>query len=114
MKRYRVKINGKTFNVELESVEEFEGAIKEAKPVTEEKEVVKREGSVEILSPIQGTVLDVLVTKGKKVKKGDVLLLIEAMKLENEVNAPSDGEIVDIVVSKGQAVASNDLLITMK
>ena len=70
---------------------------------------------------LDGIVVDVLGKVEKQsgdswitLKKGDVLVLIEAMKLENEVNAPSDGEIVDVVVSKGQAVASNDLLITMK
>ena len=115
MKNYKVKINGKTFDVVLESVEEIEVAKEVKKEIKKEtKEVSGIEGTKDVLSPIQGNVIDVLVKKGQKVKKGDVLLLIEAMKLENEVNAPSDCEIVDILVSKGQTVTSNELLVKIK
>ena len=69
---------------------------------------------IEIFSPIQGNVINVLVSKGQKVKKGDVLLLIEAMKLENEVNSISDGEIVEVLVEKGQSVSNNQLLVKLK
>lgn len=114
MKKYRVKINGKVFNVELEAIEESVETIKEAKPLKEEVKETSFEGGVEILAPIQGNVIDILVKKGDKVKKGDVLLLIEAMKLENEVNAISDGEIVEILVNKGQSVSTNQLLVKIK
>ena len=60
------------------------------------------------------SIYNVLVKVGQKVKKGDVLLLVEAMKLENEVNAPIDGEILDIMISKGQTVTSNQLLVKIK
>ena len=117
MKKYRVKVNGKTYNVVLESVEETVEAVTE-----EKKETVKKEETVEkdtsnttnVFAPIQGNVLNVLVEKGKKVKKGDVLLLIEAMKLENEVNSPVDGEIVDVLVNKGQEVTNNQILVKIK
>ena len=114
MKNYRVKINGKTFNVVLEAVEEVEESAVKEKKVEMEKVITTVEGSVDVLSPIQGNVIDVLVKKGQKVKKGDALLLIEAMKLENEVNAPNDGEIIDILVNKGQSVTSNQLLVKIK
>lgn len=117
MKTYKVKVNGKSYIVELESIEETSQTI--AKKETKKEEKVKSEttaitGAKEVLSPIQGNVIDVLVKVGQKVKKGDVLLLIEAMKLENEVNAHIDGEIVEILVSKGQNVANNEVLIRIK
>lgn len=113
MKNYKVKINGKTYNVQLEAVEEVEGNISQGK-VIEKKETLIDSNAIEVNSPIQGTILDVLVKQGQVVKKGDVLVMIEAMKLENEVNAPSDGEIVEVCVSKGQNVTSNQLLVKMK
>lgn len=113
MKNYRVKINGKTFNVVLESIEEVNDKIID-KPKEIKQEEVKITGSIDVCAPIQGNVIDVLVKKGQKVKKGDVLLLIEAMKLENEVNASQDGEIAEILVEKGQSVATNQVLVKMK
>lgn len=114
MKNYRVRINGKTFNVQLESVEEIEEKIVKEKNVEEEKTNDVEKNTKDVLAPIQGNIIEVLVKKGQKVKKGDVLLLIEAMKLENEVNAPVDGEIVEISVNKGQSVTSNQLLVKIK
>ena len=113
MKKYKVKINGKMYNVELEAIEEVE-----EKVITEnnKEKVISNDTKdcFEVLSPIQGNVINVLVSKGQKVKKGDVLLIIEAMKLENEVNSISDGEVVDILVEKGQSVANNQLLVKIK
>ena len=116
MKKYRVKINGKVFHVELEAIEEVNEPVKEVKQVKEEKvnKEAKVEGCVDILAPIQGNVINVLVKTGDKVKKGDVLLLIEAMKLENEVNAISDGEVVEVLVKKGETVTTNQLLVKIK
>ena len=113
MKKYRVKINGKVFDVELESIEEVESK-KETSVVKKEEKVVSKNDSesLKILAPIQGSVLDILVKKGDKVKKGDILLLIEAMKLENEVNAICDCEIKDVLVKKGDSVKTNEVLIT--
>jgi len=115
MKIYKVKVNGKTYEVQLESVEEVKGSVQEKVPSkqVEQKPVSSSEGK-EILSPIQGNVVNVLVKVGQKVKKGDVLLLIEAMKLENEVNAPFDGEVVEVLVNKGQNVTNQQLLVKIK
>ena len=114
MKLYRVKVNGKTYHVELESIEEIEKSVEvETKEVVVKKEK-SSEDAISVFAPIQGQVLDVLVKVGQKVKKGDVLLLIEAMKLENEVNAPEDGEVVEVLTDKGQSVTANQLLVRMK
>lgn len=115
MKTYRVKINGKTYNVQLEAIEETSGTlVKEEQPVKEEKVVTSTKEGEEVLSPIQGNLLNVLVKEGQKVKKGDVLVIIEAMKLENEVNAPRDCEIVEVLVDKGQTVSSDQVLVKIK
>ena len=115
MKKYRVKINNKVFDVVLEEVEEVKGTIKEEKDVKKEgKSISNIEGVEEVVAPIQGNVIDVKIKPNDKVKKGDVLLLIEAMKLENEVNAPCDCEIVEILVNKGETVNTNQLLVRIK
>ena len=115
MKTYRVKINGKTYNVQLEAIEETSSTLaKEEQPVKEEKVVTSTKEGEEVLSPIQGNLLNVLVKEGQKVKKGDVLVIIEAMKLENEVNAPRDCEIVEVLVDKGQTVSSDQVLVKIK
>ncbi len=114
MKTYRVKINGKTYNVQLEAIEETAGTLVSKEEVKKEEVVTSSKDGEEILSPIQGNVLNVLVKEGQKVKKGDVLVIIEAMKLENEVNAPRDCEIVEVLVSKGQTAETNQVLVKFK
>ena len=124
MKIYKVKVNGKTYEVQLESVDEVKTETATSSE-TKTKEAPKKETSkktssssstnlVEVVAPIQGNVIDVKVKVGDKVKKGDVLLLIEAMKLENEVNSPSDGEVAEVIVSKGQQVTTKQLLLKIK
>lgn len=114
MKIYKIKVNGKSYKVELEAIEEVASeTIKEVKK-EEVKKVVSTGEGTEVLAPIQGNVVDVKVSVGTKVKKGQVLLLIEAMKLENEVLSPVDGEVSEILVSKGKTVANKELLIKIK
>ncbi len=60
-----------------------------------------------------GTILDIKVSAGQSVKKGDVLLILEAMKMENEILAARDGVIGAIVTSKGASVNSGDTLLTL-
>ena len=124
MKIYKVKVNGKTYEVQLESVDEVKtesATSSEAKTKEAPKKETSKKASsssstnlVEVVAPIQGNVIDVKVKVGDKVKKGDVLLLIEAMKLDNEVNSPSDGEVVEVIVSKGQQVTTKQLLLKIK
>ena len=60
-----------------------------------------------------GNILDVRIAPGDSVKAGDTLLILEAMKMENEISAPQDGTIATIDVRKGDTVSSGDLLVTM-
>lgn len=66
----------------------------------------------EILAPISGRVIDIPAKKGCKVERGQVIIVLEAMKMENEIKSPETRWIKDIVVTKGQSVKSGDTLVT--
>ena len=104
MKIYKVKVNGKVYEVELESVTESNQTIQEEKPAV--VDAPKSAGDTPVLSPMAGTILKIEVAVGDTVKKGQTLLILEAMKLENEIVAAQDGTVKAISVTKGQAVTS--------
>lgn len=107
MKLYKVKVNGKVYEIELESVTETKNPITSeitAKPLTSSS-------THSVNSPMQGTILKVHAQKGKAVKKGSVLFILEAMKLENEILAPVDGVIQEVLTTVGQKVDANQLLV---
>jgi biotin carboxyl carrier protein len=112
MKKYRVKVNGKVYEVELEAIEEVKGSI-EAPKATAAPVSAKAEGDQEILAPIGGKVLDIKVKVGDKVNKGDTVIIIEAMKLENEVKSAFTGTVKAIKVSSGAMVQNKDVLIVL-
>ncbi|MDY6392187.1 MAG: biotin/lipoyl-containing protein [Bacilli bacterium] len=123
MKVYKIKVNGKSYRVELEAIENVGASapVSEAKPSTPAPAAAapapKADGPVagnEVLAPIQGVISNVLVKVGDKVKKGDQLLIIEAMKLENPVVSPFDGEVAEILVAKGQNVAAKDRIVVVR
>ena len=70
-------------------------------------------GAEAIKSPMPGTINAVNVTAGQAVKKGDVLCILEAMKMENEIKAPRDGSVASVNVTKGQSVSSGDVLLSL-
>ena len=119
MKIYKIKVNGKSYRVELEAIDEVKNEEKPAEKVEEKKaeqpaaKPANAEGRA-VEAPIQGTVINVKVKPGDNVKKGDSLLVIEAMKLENDVVSPFDGEVLEVLVSKGQSVAAKDVVVTIK
>ena len=114
MKIYKVKVNGKTYKVELEAIDEVKSETSFVEVKKEDKPAGSTGEGIEVLAPIQGSVVNLKVKVGDKVKKGDVILLIEAMKLENEVNSPVDGVVSEILVSKGQSVTNKQLLMKIK
>lgn len=67
-------------------------------------------GGQTVSAPMPGTVLKVLVSQGQAVKKGDVLLILEAMKMENEIFAPCDGTVASVSVSSGSSVSTGDAM----
>lgn len=122
MKRYNVTVNGNIYQVEVEEVKgEFSSVpnTTENKPIVTEQvqkpaaapSVKKSNASGEkISSPMPGTIVKINVNEGAKIKKGDVLFVLEAMKMENEIMSSVDGTIAEINVSKGAAVNTGDVL----
>ena len=113
MKVYKVKVNNKVYEVEVEAVDEVKGSI-ETKEEPVRNENVTSEGANSILAPIAGKVLDVKVKPGDMVKKGQTVAVIEAMKLENEIQSAYDGKVKDIVVKVGDDVHNKDVLIVLE
>ena len=111
MKKYRVNVNGTAYEVEIE---EMTGA-PAAAPVAAPAAAPAASGAGEsITSPMPGNILAVNVAAGDMVKKGQVLMVLEAMKMENEIMAPQDGKVTSVAVAKGAAVESGALLCTIQ
>ncbi len=110
MKKYVVKVNGKVYEVELESVTETDAKIEVATQAA--KPQVSGDGEV-VKAPMQGNIIDVKVNVGDKVSSGDVLVVLEAMKLENDIVAPVSGTVKAVNVSKGQTVNNGDKLVVI-
>lgn len=107
MKIYKVKVNDKVYKVELESVEETKDSIQTSSP--QEKPMGKT-----IDSPMQGTIQKIFVKAGQVVKKGDSLMILEAMKLENDITAEKNYVVEDVLVQVGDNVNSSQPLIRVR
>ena len=110
MKNLTVTVNGVAYNVTVE--ENTNGAAPVAAPAASPVAPAAA-GSVPVNAPMPGTILDIKVKAGAAVKAGDVVMILEAMKMENEISAPQDGTIASIDVRKGDTVNSGDVLYTM-
>ena len=111
MKIYKVKVNGKVYEVELESVTEAQGTVKADAPAAAQPSAPATSGDgVKVLAPMQGKILSVKVSVGSQVKKGQVIAILEAMKMENEVVSTADGVVKEIKVSKDQTVNNQDVI----
>ena len=82
-------------------------------PKTEAKPAAALAGGIQIKSPLPGSVIKVLVSEGQAVKKGETLLTLESMKMENAIMAEADGTVKQIAVTPGQNVMQDDLLIVL-
>ena len=109
MKKYRVNVNGTAYEVEIE---EMTGA-PAAAPVAAAPAAPAGAGE-RVAAPMPGNILSVNVAAGDTVKKGQVLMILEAMKMENEIMAPCDGKVTAVAVTKGAAVESGALLCTIQ
>jgi glutaconyl-CoA decarboxylase len=136
MRKFRINVNGNSYDVE---VEELGGAayapaqavkaapvaapapaapvVAATAPAPAEAPVKKAAAAAaegtQIKSPMPGAILDVRVKEGDEVKKGDVLLILEAMKMENEIQAPSAGKVAGVYIDKGSSVNAGDLLVVI-
>lgn len=111
MKIYKVKVNGKVYEVELESVTESQAKIETPKAAEAPKAApaAPAEG-VKVLCPMQGSIIKVNVAVGASVKRGQTLMILEAMKLENEIQSPIDGTVKQLFVAKGEAADAGKVL----
>ena len=111
MKKYRVTVNGTAYEIELE---ELTGAAPAAAPAAATAPApaaaAAHAGGEQVTSPMPGTILSVNVAAGDAVKRGQVLMILEAMKMENEIMCPCDGRIASVNTSKGASVESGTLL----
>ncbi len=118
MKKYIVTVSGKKYEVEVEEVGASEASVEKVVEVKVSNEDVKKEAAISkpsagrttIKAPMPGTILDVRISKGQNIKKGDVMFILEAMKMENEIMAGEDGTVVDVVILKGTSVNTDDVL----
>ena len=109
MKKYRVTVNGTAYEIELEELTGAAPAPAAAPPAPAPASAAPA-GGEQVTSPMPGTILDVKVSQGASVKKGDVLMILEAMKMENEIMCPCDGKVASINAANGAAVESGTLL----
>ncbi len=119
MKNLRITVNGVAYDVQVEEL----GAGAAPAPVAAAPAPKAApapaaaptggKGSIEVNSPMPGTIVSIAVTAGQAVKKGDTLVVIEAMKMENEITAPQDGTVASINCTKGESVDSGKLLVSM-
>lgn len=130
MKKFLIKVNGNQYEVEVEEVKDNSVSVKPSETVkattvaapiapapkapVAEKTVVTPAGSATITSPMPGTILKVNVNTGDIVKKGQVLLILEAMKMENEIVSSKDGKIASVNVEKGKPVNAGDVLVSIE
>ena len=121
----KVTVNGKVYEVETEAPKAAPVAVKPAAapapkpaaapaaPKAEAKPAAAPAAGLQVKSPLPGSVIKVLVSEGQAVKKGDTLLTLESMKMENAIMAEADGTVKQIAVTPGQNVMQDDLLIVL-
>ena len=118
MRKFKVTVNGETYLVEVEEIRDETQKIKAVRPVRVEKassiEPLRTQNLAfpgHITAPLPGVISDLNVTVGAKVEAGDILLVLEAMKMENEIYASTAGFIEEVCVEVGQQVGRGDLLV---
>ena len=116
MKKYRVTVNGTAYEIELE---ERTGATPAAAPAAAPAPApapaaAAPAGGEQVTSPMPGTILSINVAAGDTVKRGQVLMILEAMKMENEIMCPCDGKVASVNTSKGASVESGTLLCVLQ
>lgn len=118
MKKYNVTVNGTAYEITLEAVDAADVKAAPAPaaaptPAPAPAAPAPAAGGESVTAPMPGTILAVNVQNGAAVKKGDVLMILEAMKMENEIVSPVDGTVTSVNTSKGSAVETGAVLCTI-
>ena len=122
MKNYKVNVNGTEYVIGIELISEEEAkAAQTAAPKAEEAPAAAPAPAAQtagegeaVNAPMPGTILDIKVNAGDSVKAGQVLMILEAMKMENEIMAGCDGVVTAVMTTKGASVQTGDALCTIK
>lgn len=128
MRKFNIKVNGNIYEVEVEEVgssvaqeavysvpEKNEAAVTPApQAAVQPKAATVNAGTSSIKAPMPGTINAVKVTAGEQIKKGQVIAVLEAMKMENDISAPEDAVVASVAVTQGQSVNTGDVIITLK
>ncbi len=121
MKKYNITVNGTTYEVIVEEADSTPAhapvystpVAPAATPAAPKASYNAPSGGTKVVAPMPGTVLDMKVSVGQAVKKGEVICVLEAMKMENDIPAPCDGVVVSVNVQKGASVSANDLIVSL-
>ena len=119
--KYKVTLNGRTYEVEVEAgkamlLDEYEAIVPTAAPAAPAAApapVAAPAAGDAVTAPMPGNILKVNVTAGQAVKEGDVLVVLEAMKMENEILAPKACTVKQVLVSKGSTVDTGATLVVL-
>ena len=132
IKQYKITVNGKLYDVSVEEVGEILGGVNTLKTVStfvnsnaavnnsnNEKQIADKpqnailidENAISITAPMPGTILSFTVSVGDEVSEGQVVAILEAMKMENELTAPASGKVKSIHVEKGSSVIENQVIL---
>lgn len=132
IKQYKITVNGKLYDVLVEEVGEILGDVQASKTIStfintdnantnnnKEKQISNKsqdsipidENAISIKAPMPGTILSFNVSVGDTVSEGQVLAILEAMKMENELVAPASGKVKSIHVEKGSSVVENQIIL---
>ena len=122
MKNYTITVNGTPYNVTVEegtstatvpAAAPVQASAPQAAPAPKAAPAPAGAGSVKVDAPMPGNILDIKVSNGAAVKAGQVLCVLEAMKMENDIVAPQDGTVASINVNKGDSVEAGQTIITL-
>ena len=115
MKNYTITVNGNVYDVTVEEGTGSAAPAPKAAPKAAAKAAAPAgaQGAVKVNAPMPGKILKVNATAGAAVKKGDVLVVLEAMKMENEICAPQDGTIATVECAAGDSVESGKVLVSL-
>ncbi len=121
MKNYTITVNGTAYNVTVEegtsnapaSQAPVSAPVAAPQAAPAKPAAPASAGSVKVDAPMPGNILDIKVSNGASVKAGEVLVILEAMKMENDIVAPQDGTVASVNVNKGDTVEAGQTIITL-
>ena len=122
MKRYNITVNGKAYDVAVEELEGGAAPVAAAAPAPAAAPAAAAAPApaaapvadgTKITAPMPGTILDIKVAVGDSVKSGQAVCVLEAMKMENDVNSPVDGKVLSINTTKGSSVETGAVLVVV-